>query len=168
MSSFNLDASLDQARRRLGREGGRRRRADAGKLRIAPAVLAALRPLLLGPERPRMVDLERDLAAACRRARVRPPSRTTLYAALARVDSHIYPSSALPPHVRAVLYNLQPTATVPGHQLAFYCFNYGGLDVVSWAAAMPWLDLYQAARMRGWRPRSLGLLQAVLRARGIT
>ena len=115
-----------------------------------------------------MVNLERDLARACRHARLRPPSRTALYAALARVEGHLYPISELPAHVREVLYNLDPAAGVPGHQLAFYCFNYGGLGALSYAAGMPWLDLYQAARLPGWRPRSRGLLEAVLRTRGIS
>jgi hypothetical protein len=56
---------------------------------------------------------------------------------------------------------------VPGHQLAFYCFNYGSLGAISYAAGLPWLDLYQARRMRGWRPRSFGLLLAVMRRRGL-
>jgi hypothetical protein len=66
-----------------------------------------------------------------------------------------------------VLYNLGPTGTVPGHQLAFYCFNYGSLAAVSYAAGLPWLDLHQARRLQGWRPRSRGLLDAVMRVRGI-
>jgi hypothetical protein len=56
---------------------------------------------------------------------------------------------------------------VPGHQLAFYCFDYGSLAAISFAAGLPWLDLYQARRMRGWRPRSFGLLAAVMRRRGL-
>lgn len=57
---------------------------------------------------------------------------------------------------------------MPGPQLAFYCLNYGSLAAISYAAGLPWLDLYQAGRLRGWRPRSRGLLDAVLRARGIS
>ena len=60
------------------------------------------------------------------------------------------------------------TRLVPGHQLAFYCFNYGTSDVMSFAAGLPWLDLYQAAHLRGWWPRSRGLLDASLRARRIS
>ena len=165
---FDLEASVERARARFGSDAAGRRRADAGKLRLPEAVLAKLRPLLLGQERPRMVDLERELDAACRRARIRPPSRTTLYSALDRVEGHRYPIAALPAPVRGVLYNLDPTAAVPGHQLAFYCFNYGGADVMSWASGLPWLDLHQAARLGGWRPRSRGLLDAVLRVRRIS
>lgn len=75
--------------------------------------------------------------------------------------------SALPTDVRPCLYNLSDDATVPGRQLAFYCFNYGGGRAASFAAGLPWLDLYQAARLPGWRPKSRGLIQAVLRVRGI-
>jgi hypothetical protein len=85
----------------------------------------------------------------------------------ARIEGHVYDISALPPHVREALYNLAPDGTVPGHQLAFYCFNHGSLAAASYAAGLPWLDLYQAARLRGWRPRSWGLLRAALRARGL-
>jgi hypothetical protein len=167
MSAFDLAASLARAEERIAATTTRRRRSDAGQLRLAPGARAALRRLVLGAERPRMVDLERELATACRRARTRPPARATVYAALALIEGHRYQAAALPPHVRAVLYNLDLSAAVPGHQLAFYCFNYGGLDALSFAAGLPWLDLYQAARLGGWRPRSRGVLEAVLRARGI-
>jgi hypothetical protein len=97
----------------------------------------------------------------------RAPSRATLYQALPRLAGHAYDVDQLPAAVRGVLYNVDPHGAIPGHQLAFYCFNYGTLDVVSFAAGLPWLDLYQAARLSGWRPRSKGLLLAALRARGI-
>ncbi|HVS12347.1 MAG TPA: hypothetical protein VMV46_00345 [Thermoanaerobaculia bacterium] len=73
----------------------------------------------------------------------------------------------LPAPVRESLYNLSEDGTVPGHQLAFHCFNYGSLQAMSFAAGLPWLALYQAARLPGWRPRSKGLLDAILRTRGI-
>ena len=79
----------------------------------------------------------------------------------------LYQASQLPPHVSAALYNLAPDAIVPGHQLVFYCYNYGTLAAVSYASGLPWLDLYQASSLRGWRPRSRGLLQAAMRARAI-
>ena len=56
---------------------------------------------------------------------------------------------------------------VPGHQLAFYLFHHGDTQALSFAAGMPWLELYQANRMRGWRPTSRGLFLAVLRRRRI-
>lgn len=95
------------------------------------------------------------------------PTRATLYNALTMLDGHRYPVSSLPVHVASALYNIAPDATVPGAQLAFYCFNYGTLGAVSYAAGLPWLDLHLARRLRGWRPRSRGLLEAVLRARGV-
>ena len=69
--------------------------------------------------------------------------------------------------VAATLYNLAPDAVVPGAQLVFYCFNYGSLAAMSFAAGLPWLDLRRASRLRGWRSRSRGLLDAVMRVRGI-
>jgi len=73
----------------------------------------------------------------------------------------------LPPAVRAALYNLDDDAMVPAAQLAFYCFNYGNLGAMSYAAGMPWLALFQAKRMRGWRFSSKGVLDAVMRVRGV-
>jgi hypothetical protein len=166
MSVLNFELSVERAARRLGHTGPRRR-SDAGTLRLAPTVQRALRALVLGQERPRMADLKRALDERCRRAGERAPSRATLYQALWRLEGHAYEPRRLPAAVRRVLYNLDPAGAVPGHQLAFYCFNYGTLDAVSFAAGLPWLDLYQAARLSGWRPRSQGLLIAVMRVRGI-
>ena len=83
------------------------------------------------------------------------------------VCNTIYSVPELPVHVRDALYNLDLEGTVPGHQLAFYAFQYGDTRAMSFAAGLPWLDLYQADRMRGWRPRSHGLLRAVLAHRAI-
>ena len=74
-------------------------------------------------------------------------------------------STAALQHLDA-LYNLAPGGTVPGPQLGFYCFNYGCVAAISYAAGLPWLDLYQASRLRGWRRRSRGLLAGVARLRG--
>ena len=98
---------------------------------------------------------------------MRAPSRATLYQLMATTPPASQSIAELPPAVRAALYNLSDSGEVPGHQLAFYCFNYGGIEAMSFAAGLPWLALYQAARMRGWRARSRGLLAAVLSARGI-
>jgi hypothetical protein len=73
--------------------------------------------------------------------------------------------SHLPPDVRDCLYNIGGNAKVPGHQLAFYCFNYGSTRAVAFAAGLPWLCLYQAGLLRGWRPKSRGLLDAIVAAR---
>jgi hypothetical protein len=167
MSVFDLDETLAQARHRLGSTSTRRRRSDAGNLRLPPPVVAALRPLLLGLERPNLAAVRRTLGARCRLAGWRVPARATLYHAIARLDGHRYRIASLPAPVRTALYNLDEEVVVPGHQLAFYCFNYGDLAAVSFAAGLPWLDLYQAARLRGWRPRSRGLLDAALAVRRI-
>jgi hypothetical protein len=128
-------------------------------------LLAELRALVLAADRPSMTDIHRRRTALARRRGWRPPARATLYAALATLEGSRHEVARLPPPVRAALYNLAPDAMVPGHQLAFYCFNYGSLAAMSYAAGLPWLDLYQAGRARGWRPRSRGLLAAALRAR---
>jgi len=114
-----------------------------------------------------MAALQRRVGAICAAAGLRMPSRASLYNAFATIEGHSYAIESLPPAVAGVLYNLGPVGKVPGHQLAFYCFNYGSLAAVSYAAGLPWLDLYQARRLRGWRPRSRGLLAAVMRVRGI-
>ncbi len=95
------------------------------------------------------------------------PSRAAIYQFMARVRLHSHELDSLPAAVRDALYNLAGTTRVPGPQVVFYCFNYGGSSAMSFAAGLPWIDLYQAARMRGWRPKSLGLLTAVMRARGL-
>jgi len=114
-----------------------------------------------------MTRLQRQLVAACTSSGIKPPARASLYNTLARIEGHRYRIADLPRHVVQALYNLAPAGDVPGHQLAFYCFNYGSMPAISYAAGLPWLDLYQALHARGWRPRSRGLLAAVMRARGI-
>ncbi len=114
-----------------------------------------------------MAALQRLVSERCLSAGLKPPARASLYNALARLDGHTDSVATLPPLVVDALYNIAPDGRVPGHQLAFYCFNYGSLGAISYAAGLPWLDLYQARRMRGWRPRSFGLLLAVMRRRGL-
>ena len=114
-----------------------------------------------------MAALQRLVSERCLSAGLKPPARASLYNGLARLDGHIYTVATLPRPVVEALYNIAPDGRVPGHQLAFYCFNHGSLSAISYAAGLPWLDLYQARRMRGWRPRSFGLLQAVMRRRGL-
>ena len=91
--------------------------------------------------------------------------RASLYNALNHIEGHAYAIADLPAPVADALYNLAPAGDVPGRQLAFHCFNYGSVPAISYAASLPWLDLYQAMRVRGWRPRSRGLLTGVMRAR---
>jgi hypothetical protein len=118
-------------------------------------------------ERPPISDVVRDVQAFCREQELKPPSRATVYNYMASMRPDSYRVADLPPAVRSALYNLDQTGIVPGHQLTFYAFNYGSLDAVMFAAGLPWLDLYQAARLPGWRRKSRGLLDAVMLVRGI-
>jgi hypothetical protein len=164
---FDINESQRRARQRLGRASRRRRRSDAGRSRLPDNVLAELRAAALGHDRPSMMALQRRISDVCASVGLRPPARASLYNAFARIEGHTYSMAQLPPPVVEALYNLALDGTVPGHQLAFYCLNHGSLAAMSYAAGLPWLDLYQARHVRGWRPRSRGLLTAVMRARGI-
>ncbi len=108
-----------------------------------------------------------EIGRRCRRAEVRTPSRATVYKLLGTLPTPSYRVRDLPRPVREALYNLAPEGFVPGHQLAFYCFNYGDLAAVSFASGLPWLALRQALRLPGWRARSRGLAEAAASARGI-
>ena len=114
-----------------------------------------------------MADLQAEIGRFCEARGLRSPSRAALYRLLDRIPGHAYPMTALPHDVRLTLHNVDPTALIPGDQIAFLCFHDGNLRALSFAAGMPWLDLHQARRKRGWRPKSRGMLEAVCRARGI-
>ena len=114
-----------------------------------------------------MRDLLADLAACCAEAGVRPPSRATVYHRMAVHPTPRLRFADLPVAVQATLYNLEPDQEVPAHQVAYHAFQYGDLGAIGYAAGLPWLALYQARRLRGWRPKSRGLLDAVMRTRGI-
>jgi len=114
-----------------------------------------------------MAELLRRLGAECRRKGTTPPSRATVYSFLATVRTPERQVRNLPAVVQRALYNLERDSRVPEAQIAFYCFNYGELGALSYAAGLPWLALYQGRRMRGWRRRSRGLLEAVARVRRI-
>ena len=168
MGAFDLQESIRVAERRLGLANrSRRPRADRGQPRLAPEVLARLDELLQGQERPPVRALTSALREFCGARGFRTPARATIYHFMASLPSTPREVATLPASVRETLYNLSGDAVVPGHQLAFYCLNYGGIDAVTFAAGLPWLALYQAARLPGWRSRSKGLLAAVLRIRGI-
>jgi hypothetical protein len=79
-----------------------------------------------------------EIAARCRRQRVKPPSRATVHNLLDTLPTRVYRVSDLPRPVREALYNLDADAGVPGHQLAFYAFNYGDLAAVSFASGLAW------------------------------
>jgi hypothetical protein len=165
MSELSLAASLAQAELRLG-SSERRRRADAGGSRLPPAVEAKLRRLLGTHERRPVLDVWREIDAYCRQRGLRSPSRATVYNAMARVEPPRYQAAELPEAVRRCLHNVE-SGSVPGHQVAFAAFNYGDARALSFAAGMPWSCLHRAARMPGFRPKSLGLLRAIISYRGI-
>ncbi len=170
MRPFDLEKSLKEAELRLpALQAGtaRRPRSDAGKSRLPESVAAALLDILRRQERPPMREVLDELAAFCRKQQERMPSRATVYRFIDECSPRQVCIAELPESVRSALYNLDPDGMVPGHQLAFYAFSYGDLRALSFAAGLPWLDLYQADRMRGWRPRSHGLLRAVMLRRGI-
>jgi hypothetical protein len=170
MPAFDLNTSLERAARRLGAQAkkpGRKSRSDRGATRVDPGVVSFLGRLLGGQERPPMSEILDALAAHCRSVGERTPSRATVYALMNRAPTKKLRVKDLPGPVRAALYNLADTSSVPAHQVAFYCFNYGDLAAVSFASSLPWLALYQARRLPGFRAKSRGLIDAVARDRGI-
>jgi hypothetical protein len=134
---------------------------------MAPEAVGFVRKRLLGAERPHLPSLIGELKTFCLKSKLPCPSRASVYKLLNQVDGHSYRMGELPPAVRTALYNLALGSVVPGHQVAFYCFNYGDLSAVCFASGMPWLDLHQAARLRGWRTKSRGLLEAACRVRSV-
>ena len=169
MSSFNFQASLERAEKRLKstpRLSGRRQRSDRGASRIDPRIRGFLAEACGGYDRPAMAAVLAEVTTRCERAGLRPPSRAAAYKLLATLPTPMCRVAELPEAVRHALYNLSSDSRVPAHQVAFYCFNYGDLAAVSFAAGLPWLALYQARRMPGYRARSRGLLEAVAHARG--
>jgi hypothetical protein len=114
-----------------------------------------------------MLSVRHTLSRFCREHGFREPSRATLYNAIERAPSSSYLLSALPPHVRRCLHNLDDDAMVPGPQVAFAAFNRGESAALSWAAGMPWLSLKAAQKLPGFRPKSRALLDAILRFRGV-
>lgn len=170
MSAFDIAKSQETAIRRLRSArpaSGRRPRSDRGRPRFDAQVLSWLIEATAGYERPPMAEMRERIAERCRSAGVKPPSRATVYKMLGTLPTPTYTVAALPPAVRSALYNLEPDSDVPGHQVVFYCLNYGDLAALSFAAGLPWLALYQARRLPGYRSRSRGLLEAIARVRGI-
>jgi len=166
MAVFDIDVSIAKAKKRLG-NAPRKRRSDRGELRLDPRVIECVEASLGGQDRPPMTRLLEEVADRCRRNGVAPPSRATVYKLLRVAAGPRHRVGDLPGPVQAALYNLEADSVVPERQVAFYCFNYGDLSAMSFAAGLPWLALHQARHMPGHRPRGLGLLRAVLRARGI-
>lgn len=151
-----------------GRARSRARRSDIGRSRLHALVEIKLAELLGGQEQPAMRELMKEIVAHCRRHRLPPPARATLYASLARAAVPSFPMGSLPGSVRRALHNLGNDAVVPGDQVAFAAFNRGDTRALCWASGLPWPCLRRAALVPGFRPKSLALLAAVMRYRGIT
>jgi hypothetical protein len=126
MSSFDLEESFEKARSRFkGRP--RARRADRGRFRVEPGVLRCVARALDGQDKPSTRDLMKDVTKRCRKRGLQAPSRATVYKLMSRLPARTYRVGDLPAVVQKSLYNLRPESEVPGHQLAFCCFNYGQL-----------------------------------------
>ncbi len=167
MSLSDLDSSFVNANRRIV-QGNHQRRSDAKQSRFPKPVQDKLRSMLLVHERPSVTALKAELVDYCSKHQLPCPSRSSIYNFIKNTPGHSYSVSTLPDDLRAAMYNVDLKQPVPGHQLVFYAFHYGTLAAVSQASGLPWLDLYQASLLPAWRPRSRGLLEAALRARGIS
>lgn len=165
MSELSLAASLERAQARFERPA-RPRRSDLGKSRLPAPVEKKLHELLGARERPPVVAVWRAVDAWCRRHGLESPSRATVYGVIARVEPPLVALDDLPHAVRRCLHNVG-AGPVPGQQVVFAAFNYGDPRALSFASGMPWPCLYRAARMPGFRAKSLGLLRAVMAYRGI-
>ncbi|MBN1960798.1 MAG: hypothetical protein JW841_07605 [Deltaproteobacteria bacterium] len=166
MSINDFNTSLAHAEARLATAKLRQRsRADRGKMRISQVTITKLQELTCGYLQPRMTAIMQQLQDYCRLHHEKVPARATVYNALITLPTTQYKVATLPAEVRQALYNMNAESIVPGHQLAFYCLNYGNARAISFTASLPWLALYQAQRQRGWHKKSLGLLTAILRAR---
>lgn len=118
-------------------------------------------------DRPRFQSLDAAVSRYCEARGLSRPSKATLYHYLAIAPVPTYRRRDLPPAVQAALYNLDDDSPVPARQVVFAAFNYGDVKAISFASGLPWLALYQADRVRGWRPKSHALLRAVMKGRGI-
>ena len=162
MSRFALEPAATRQRVL----GGGRRRADAGTFRLDPRLQDKLGELFETTEPLRMRVIERKLGDFCRSTGLRIPSRAALYRARRSIPLSRYRKADLTEAVQASLYNLDADALVPGDQIVFYAFNYGSTAAMSFAAGLPVVCLERAARLAGWRRKSLSALQCVLLWRG--
>jgi len=165
MSSFAIEKSLERARRRLG--DGRSHRSDRGARRLPPELQTHLQDLLSGHDRPPVRQLRATLGRFCERRGLPVPARATLYSFMQTAPTPLYRIEELPDAVRRTLHNVAQDADVPGPILVRRAFEAGSLAAVSYASSLPWLCLYQADRLRGWRPKSHAMLRAVMRFRRI-
>ncbi|MCU0725785.1 MAG: hypothetical protein MUE73_08360 [Planctomycetes bacterium] len=170
MSAFDLQQSLDRARKRLGAASERPFRAprsDRGALRLDPRIVACVAGALSEQERPPVRALLDRIWRECRAAGLPPPSRATVYKLMDHLPTPSRRAGDLPAPVRAALYNLAPESLVPESRIVFYCLNHGDLRAASYAAGLPWLAIRQALRLPGWRERSRGLIEAIALVRRI-
>lgn len=165
MSAFDLNESMALAQSRQSR--ARAARADKGTTRFSARVEAELRRLLSTTEKPSVLAVTKQLQGTCKRWREPAPSRASVYNAIARVEPPVYRVDSLPPAVRATLLNVDNTE-IDGAHLAFNAFNYGSPEALCFSAGLPWICLLRASQLRGHRPKSYALLQAVLSYRGIS
>lgn len=136
-------------------------------MRVDPQVVRWFVEATAGYDRPKMANVLGRITERCRSEGLPAPSRATAYKLLNALPTPTYRLIDLPPAVQDALYNLGPDGEIPGHQVAFYCVNYGNLAAVSFAAGLPWLALHQARRLPGFRVKSRGLLEAIALARGL-
>jgi hypothetical protein len=171
MSMFDLTKSLARAKERFGANESdakpRRSRSDRGQSRLPVPILEFLNKALSGMDRPRFADLDASVARFSQEHGYSCPSKATLYHYLAIAPVPVFEFGNLPLSVRRSLYNLSDGSSVPAPQVVFAAFNYGEIAAISFAAGLPWLALYQADRIRGWRPKSYALFRAVMKGRGL-
>jgi hypothetical protein len=171
MPAFDLTKAFTRAKERFGPNEGdpraRRSRSDRGRSRLPDPLLEFLNKALSGMDRPRFAEFEAAVARFSEEHGFSRPSKATLYHYLAIAPLSVFEFGSLPLSVRRSLYNLSDGSRVPAHQVVFAAFNYGDIGAISFAAGLPWLALYQADRMRGWRPKSHALLRAVMKGRGL-
>ncbi len=162
----DLATSQARAAARLARApaGPRRKRADAGRLRFAAQVVAELGRLAFAEDLAPDAALE-QLRVFCRKHRQRCPSRASVYQMLRKLPLPSLRMARLPASVTAALYNLEGVDEVPADQVAFCCFNFGDTAAMSFASGLPVIALTRALAMRGWRPKSRSVAEAVLRVR---
>jgi hypothetical protein len=168
VSILNIDRSVGRAETRFrggGRTSERRVRSDRGRFRLDPRIAGQLADRIDGYDKPSVNELLREMQRASQALGGRGPSRATIYSFIAKHPVPGYRVGRLPAYVRQTLFNLGPDSDVPGDQLVFRCLNYGDTDAISFAAGLPWRHLHCALRMRGWRPKSRALLDAIVRAR---
>lgn len=161
----DLAASQRRALARLGPAPVKRKpRSDRGRSRFPAEVVDEVARLATVEGLPpgAVWDRVRDF---CTRRGHAAPSRASVYQLLRMSPLGSFDRERLPSHVVAALYNLDGVSRIPAEQVAFYCFNYGDHAAMSYASALPTSVLVRALALRGWRPMSRAVAEAVLRVR---